>query len=152
MSHRFPACVWPGSPVSPGRCLRSFACLGILAWGTSIFVCAQATQGPPTVEAQPKQSPDAVDPSANRPLDANQLMKLKDQQAKRRSYDAANMERKRQLTEDSALLLRLAGELRDEIANVSRDAEGVTLMRKIEEIERIAHNVQQKMKLTVGAS
>ena len=79
-------------------------------------------------------------------------MRLKDQQAKRKSYDSANMERKRQLTEDSTLLLKLAGELRDEMANVSSDAEGVTLIRKIEEIERIAHNVQQKMKLTVGAS
>jgi hypothetical protein len=77
---------------------------------------------------------------------------LKEQQAKRKSYDAANAERKRQLTEDSAQLLKLAGELRNEIANVSTDAEGVTLMRKIEEIERIARNVQQKMKLTVGAS
>jgi hypothetical protein len=152
MLHRFRACVRPGRPVSPGRSWRSFVCLGILAWSASLFVHAQATQGPPSAETQPKQSPDAVDPSANRPLDANQLMRLKDQQAKRKGYDSANMERKRQLTEDSTRLLKLVGELRDEMANVSSDAEGVTLIRKIEEIERIAHNVQQKMKLTVGAS
>src|SRR5579863_902315 len=152
MLHSFRVSVCLGKPVSPGRCLRSVACLSVLAWGASTLVHGQATQGPPQVEAQPKQSPDAVDPSANRPLDANQLMKLKDQQAKRKSYDAANAERKRQLTEDSALLLKLVEELRDEVVGVSSDASSVTLMRKIEEIERIAHNVQQKMKLTVGAS
>jgi hypothetical protein len=152
MWYRFRASDCPGRLVFSSRSLRVFACLGIFASSLTMLVHGQAGQGAPQMEAQPKQSPDAVDPSANRPLDANQLMRLKEQQAKRKSYDAANAERKRQLTEDSAQLLKLTGELRNEIANISSDADGVTLMRKIEEIERIAHNVQQKMKLTVGTS
>ena len=53
---------------------------------------------------------------------------------------------------ERAMLLKLAEELNAEVAKASMDARSPMEMRKIEDIERLAHNVQQKMKLTVGAS
>lgn len=102
--------------------------------------------------AQPQPKVDSLTRADNRVPDANDIMLLREQQAKRKTFQAANIERKRQLAEDSALLLKLAEELSTEVAKASNDALSPTEVRKIEDIERLAHNVQQKMKLTVGAS
>jgi len=79
-------------------------------------------------------------------------MAMREKQAKKLNFDAANLERKRQLTEDSALLLKLAGELKLEIEKTPKDTLSLSMIRKTEDIERLARSVQQKMKLTVGAA
>jgi hypothetical protein len=91
-------------------------------------------------------------PAVNRPPDANARMEMRDQQTRKKNFDAANAERKRQITEDSALLLKLANDLKGELEKTPEDALSVSELRKIEDIERLAHNVQQKMKLTIGAN
>lgn len=100
--------------------------------------------------SQPQPKVDSLTRADNRVPDANQTMKMRERQAKKKIFEAANIERKRQLAEDSALLLKLAEELNTEVAKA--DTLSPTEIRRIEDIERLAHNVQQKMKLTVGAS
>jgi hypothetical protein len=91
-------------------------------------------------------------PQANRLPDVNQQMEMHDQQAKKQSYAAANAERKKQITEDTANLLKLASDLMAEVDKTDKDALSLNVIRKADEIERLAHNVKEKMKLTVGGS
>ena len=124
----------------------------------ALVLCATAsvalgqTTNPQAQLSQPQPKVDSLTRADNRVPDANAIMLLREQQAKRKSFEAANIERKRQLAEDSSLLLKLAEELNIEVVKAPTDALSPTEMRKIEDIERLAHNVQQKMKLTVGAS
>jgi hypothetical protein len=101
---------------------------------------------------KPVPRPSVVDPSANRAPDANDIQAMRDKQTNRQKFEAANTERKRQLTADTALLLKLATELKGEMEANPGEALSDGMMKKAEEIERLARNVQVKMKLTVGAS
>jgi hypothetical protein len=87
---------------------------------------------------------------ANQLPDANSQMKMREQQAKQQNFEAANIERKRQIAEDSAHLLKLATDLKAEVDKTNKDTLSLIVIRKAEEIERLAHNVKEKMKLTVG--
>jgi hypothetical protein len=89
---------------------------------------------------------------ANRLPDANDQMRLRDQQAKQQDFASANAERKRQIAEDSAKLLKLATDLKAEVDKTSKDTLSLNVIRKADEIEKLAHNVKEKMKLTVGPS
>ncbi|HTX76934.1 MAG TPA: hypothetical protein VMD29_12070 [Terracidiphilus sp.] len=126
------------------------ACAGFLLtafWGPA---AAAAQQGQEPL-ANPLPHPTSIIlPAANRAPDANDRMEMQDQRLKRASYEAANAERKRQLDSDSALLLKLASELKAEIDRTPPDMLSLSIVRKAEEIERLAHDVQVKMKLTVG--
>ena len=89
-------------------------------------------------------------PEANRPLDANQQMEMRDQQTKKQSFEAANAERKKQIADDSARLLKLATDLKVEVDKTNKDTLSLNVIRKADEIEKLAHNAKEKMKLTVG--
>ena len=130
--------------------VRTSACVVVLAWAASLAAFSQTVPQAPVSQPQPKHT--ILDPAANRTPDANDIMLLREQQAKRKNFDAANLERKRQLDEDSALLLKLVGDLNAEIGKTPGETGSPDVMRKLEDIERLAHNVQQKMKLTMGAS
>jgi hypothetical protein len=90
-------------------------------------------------------------PEANRPPDKNDQMKMNEQQQKNANFEAANLERKKQLDDDTAHLLKLATELKGEVEKSSKDTLSLGVIHKAEEIEKLAHNVQVKMKLTVAA-
>ncbi len=66
-------------------------------------------------------------------------------------YEAANAERKRQLEQDSAVLLQLAAELEAELEKAGFEAPPPSAVRKAETIEKLAHTVKEKMKLTAAA-
>lgn len=100
-------------------------------------------------QAQPKQS--IIDPAANRPPDKNDQMQMQEQAKRQASFDAANLARKKQLADDSQALLKLATELKEELDRTPKDTLSLAVVHKAEEIERLAHSVQVKMKLTVNA-
>jgi hypothetical protein len=137
-------------PGAISHVVRNGACLVIVTCGLAFVAHGQANPQAPISQPEPKHT--VVDAAANRPFDANQVMRMREQQAKKKSFDAANLERKRQLADDTALLLKLAEELEAEVGSSSTDTLSQSQLRKIEDIERLARNVQQKMKLTVGAS
>lgn len=131
-----------------GRVARACACLAVVALATAPCDLSLAQQVELN-QAQPKQS--IIDPAANRPPDKNEQMQMQDQAKRRAGYEAANLERKKQLQEDSQMLLKLATDLKEELDKASRDTLSLGVVHKAEEIERLAHSVQVKMKLTMSA-
>jgi len=91
-------------------------------------------------------------PQNNRVPDANDQIRMREQQAQKQNFEAANAERKRQIADDSAKLLKLATDLKAEVDKTTKDTLSLNVIRKADEIERLAHNVKEKMKLTVGGS
>jgi len=103
--------------------------------------------------AQPVNPDKSIhDPVLTTPPDANAQMQMREQQEKQQNYTAANAERKRQIADDSAKLLKLATDLKAEVDKTTKDTLSLNVIRKADEIERLAHNVKEKMKLTVGGS
>jgi hypothetical protein len=110
---------------------------------------------PAQVPIPPPKSPDrpsTYPTSVNSLPDTNEQMKMREQQAKKQNFEATSTERKRQITEDSANLLKLATELKAEVDKTNKDMLSITVIRKADAIEKLAHQVKEKMKLTVGAS
>lgn len=88
-------------------------------------------------------------PEANRLPDKNDQMQM--QQEKQRAlrlFKAANIERKRQMIEDTQAIIELAADVNTQLDQHASDALTPDLMSKVERIERLAHGVQQKMKFT----
>jgi hypothetical protein len=131
------------------RGARVGVCCAVL--GAAAVVCdySQTTQAPSS-QSHPKQS--IHDPAANPVPDRNEQMAMEQRQMRKASYEAANTERKRQLTDDSAKLLLLATELKEDVGKSSKDTLSLDVLRKADEIARLAHNVQVKMKLTETAA
>lgn len=118
--------------------------LGILM---AIFASAQPPQQAPT------SNPDKLYliPEANRLPNKNDQMEAQDEQSKKANFPAANVERKRQIADDTAKLLELATQLKVEVDKTSKDTLSLNVIRKAESIEKLAHGVKEKMKLTIGA-
>jgi hypothetical protein len=66
------------------------------------------------------------------------------------NHDAVNAERKKQIADESAMLLKLATELKAEVDKTSKDTLSLDVIRKADEIEKLAHDVKEKMKLETG--
>jgi hypothetical protein len=89
-------------------------------------------------------------PEANRPLDANQQMEMREKQQRKQNFEAANTERLRQLTEDSNALLTMAMALKAEVDSTSSGQLSANALRKADLIEKLARDVKEKMKLTIA--
>ena len=81
-------------------------------------------------------------------------MAMREQQEKTTagSFAAANVERKKQIGEDTTRLFKLAMELKAEVDKTSKDSLSLNVIRKADEIERLARGVKEKMKLSIGAN
>ena len=137
-----------GAP--PGKRLaaqwtRSVLGVGVL---TALIAAARLPQQVPT------SNPDKpyLIPEANRLPDKNDQMQMQNDQSKKANVAAANTERKRQIADDTAKLLELATQLKAEVDKTSKDTLSINVIRKAESIEKLAHGVKEKMKLTMGAS
>ena len=97
-------------------------------------------------------TPEMPNPQASRLPGAVQQTGTSERQARQQSFEAANAERKKQIADDSAKLLKLATELKAEVDKTTKDELSLGVIRKADEIEKLAHNVKEKMKLTAGGS
>lgn len=87
-------------------------------------------------------------PDANPVPDANDRMFLREKNQKMRDFSLVNAERLREMRKASDILETLAMALRAETEKPGPLAEDE--LRKAEDIERLAHMVQERMKLTIG--
>jgi len=105
-----------------------------------------------SLQAQGAQNRQPFIPSSAPLPDANKQMEMNQKQTKQQNFEAANTERKRQIAEDSAKLLKLATDLKAEVDKTTKDTLSLSVIRKAEEIEKLAHDVKEKMKLNMGGS
>jgi hypothetical protein len=77
---------------------------------------------------------------------------MRQEKVTKAKFEAANIERKRQIDSDSLLLLKLTTEVKAELDKDPANASSPELMKKLEEIQSLAHAVQVKMKLTMNAA
>ena len=95
-----------------------------------------------------------LSPKSNNLADADKRMQMGDQQPGKqqpgKQNEAAPADRKKQIAEDSAKLLKLATDLKTEVDKTTLDTLSLTVIRKADEIEKLAHSIREKMKTTVG--
>jgi hypothetical protein len=117
------------------------------------------TPDKPSVTSEASQPPDASQqsdasqqPQANQPPDADDQEKPPEQQPAPQAAPTPGAEHKRQISDDSAKLLTLAMALKAEVDKTNKDMLSLDVIRKADEIEKLAHNVRDKMKVSVGGS
>ncbi len=89
--------------------------------------------------------------AVNQRPDANRLREMTGKHFQVQRFAAANAERKRQLDEDSATLLKIAAQLTTDLERSGEGEVPLTATVKAEMIEKLAHAVKEKMKLTMAA-
>ena len=97
----------------------------------------------------PKPPPNAASEHSS---ETNEQMRMREQAAQKLYHDATHAERRKQLAADAARLLNLATELKTEVDKTDKEMLSLTVVRKAEAIERLAHGMKDKMKLGVGPS
>lgn len=125
-----------------------------LAGVMALLLCAgsivvrSVQQGPPPQYIEKSYPPSA----ANRLPDKNTQQQLRADSTRKKSFDAANVLRKRQIDNDSVALLNLTTELKSTIDRSDNDTPSADVIRKIELIEKLAHDIKEKMKLTMNGN
>lgn len=100
---------------------------------------------------QSSQTPQVLQPDRNWEAGSTLAIPVPNAQSPNPNLDAANIERRRQIADDSARLLKLATDLKVEVDKTTKDTLSLGVIRKADEIERLAHDVKEKMKLTQKA-
>jgi hypothetical protein len=129
------------------RSCRLTQAAGLCLLGAVVLLTGEAQTGQ---QQAPNLGKPYLIPRAN--PDANDQMQMRSEQAKQQSLDAASAEREKQLSDNSAKLLTLAMALKAEVDKTNKDLLSVTVVRKADEIEKLAHNVKEQMKSTVGGN
>jgi hypothetical protein len=109
---------------------------------------------PKPQQIQPQAGPDRslINPAANPVPDANSRMDMHDKENRDKAYKALNAERSKQIAADSARLLKLATDLKAEVDKTTKDELSINVIRKADEIEKLAHSVREKMKLEFASN
>jgi len=145
--------VWGGGRVTGLAGVRSwrriFACFVVLAALAGAAGLGQNNQdntaGKPRGTTIPDNQPNVLP-------DVNQQMLMHEQQQKKQNFEAVNVARKKIIADESALLLKLATDLKIEVDKTNKDELSLAVIRKADVIEKLAHDVKEKMKLTVGSN
>lgn len=116
----------------------------LFSWAALLLV-ALTMFGPGVAFARQKQVPPPVDPqdvgqAAPATKDEDRI-RLEKEMAKR-----ANEERQAQLKRDTEKLLSLATELKTYVDKTNSNILSLDVIKKAEEIEKLAHSVKDKMK------
>lgn len=86
--------------------------------------------------------------AANEPPNAGGQAKMSPVQTQPNIPETAEMQRKKQLATESEQLLALATALKAEVDKTNKDMLSLRVIRKADEIEKLAHTVKEKMKVT----
>jgi hypothetical protein len=123
-------------------------CSAFLFMGAVLLTAQQSQQN----GQQSNTGASAAEPGPGRAWEVSPRVVIPVTQTGKRNFDAANAERRKQIADDSAKLLKLATDLKAEVDKTSKDTLSLNVIRKADEIERLAHSVKEKMKLTVGTN
>jgi hypothetical protein len=135
-----------GTAKTPGLARKKSIWLGIFL-GLAVVAVMPTAGGGMMQNTYPH-----IPPELNRVPDSNEANDINKQQTKNKSFEAANAARKKQISDDTAMLLKLATDLKAEADKTNQDTLSIGVIRKADEIEKLAHGIKEKMKLTMGAS
>ena len=124
--------------------------LGVAGLIAGAATTAGIGQNTPSSPSRPKIT--LLSPEANRPPDANEQMQMRQKNAKKQDFDTVNALRIKQINDDATKLLILTRDLNEKMSKLGKEPMPPNLVREAEVIEMLAHDVEQKMTLTVGAS
>jgi hypothetical protein len=105
---------------------------------------------PPQAQQQPN-TPRNVPDFINRLPDTNDEARMHQDKSGQANFDAANAQRKKEVSEDTAKLVKLANDLKAEVDSTDKDTLSVSAIKKAEAIEKLAKSLKQKMTVTVAA-
>lgn len=91
----------------------------------------------------PSQVPDASTPGNQRQREADDPWTL---QQKREMLKKQNLQRQQDIKKDTDQLLQLATELKQYVDKTNENIVSLDVIKKAEQIERLAHSVKEKMK------
>jgi hypothetical protein len=108
----------------------------------------------PVAGQQPLKSPPAAQAQASAipAPGADSQRNAGDGQAGKQNLDAASAEQKKQPAIQAENLLKMATGLKAEVDKTTQDTLSLTVIRRAGEIERLAHTVRERAKLTVAAN
>jgi hypothetical protein len=93
-----------------------------------------------------------IPPEITRIPDANDQDKINQSQAQRQNLEAINLARRKLIADESAVLLKLATDLKMEVDKTNKDTLSMNVIRKADAIEKLAHDVKERMKVSVGSN
>jgi len=112
--------------------------IGVLAGAAAIAIAPTAGGGLQQNASLNPPSEQSSAPGSNPANGAN------DPQTSTKSLDAANAERKKLVADESARLLKLATDLKAEVDKTTKYTLSLNVIRKADEIERMARDVRKK--------
>jgi hypothetical protein len=128
--------VWMGV----GSVIGASLLVALLVAGSAGWAQGSGQKGgggaPPPVAQSPDQAPPTLDGNNNNLMTQDSVDRLR------------NSERQKSLVDDTSKLLSLANELKAEVDKTSKDTLSLEVIRKADEIEKLAHSVKEKMKGT----
>lgn len=80
------------------------------------------------------------------PLGADDAVRVRSARIEQEQEKARNDDRQKRLVADTQRLLALATELKDDVDKTNKDMLSVDVVKKADEIEKLAHSVKEKMK------
>jgi uncharacterized membrane protein YhiD involved in acid resistance len=89
------------------------------------------------------------------PMDASQQVEIQNQQAEQQKAEQEkkrrelNLQRRKQISDESAMLVQLSTELKAEVDKTDKDTLSLAVIRKAQDIEKLAHAVKENMKIAV---
>jgi hypothetical protein len=114
------------------RSVRNMACLAVFTFGSISRAAAQ----------QPAQGSTAQPPAAQAPATARAT-------AETSKPTTAQTPQQKQLADDTAKLLTLANELKAELDKSNKDTLSLSVIKKAEQVEKLAHKVRDEMKASL---
>lgn len=133
-SIKSPGCEWRRFGVRYLVCAGLFLMLAAAAQTTSPWPQRHSSQLPSDPEMDPSQQ------NGQYSIDVE------------KRFRALNAERQKSLVSDANKLLKLAKELEAETGGPNSEAPGPDQLRKVAEIEKLAHSVKEKMSTSVRSS
>jgi|ERR1035438_1705726 hypothetical protein len=130
--------------------VRGVICLAVvMSIPLAAGVAQQVGNGLPYPPPSPGMPP--MNQMANPTADANRLMQdsMKHQDNLKR-FELMNVQRQKEMTSDAAKLIELAHQLKAETDKGTPDKLSVFEIREAELIEKLAHNIQHKMRASVS--
>lgn len=117
------------------RSVRNLACLAVLTLGSISLAAAQQTAQDSAAQPPVAQAPAIAGATADTSKSTNP-----------QTPQAPQTPQQKQLADDTAKLLTLANELKAELDKSNKDTLSLGVIKKAEQVEKLAHKVRDEMK------